>query len=392
MEINRRIYYITAPIGLDAKVFRAFKKPQERFAIMRIVSLIRIFQRQEEGKRNFFVNLDRNTLVDTAGKTYRVYLDWLIANNVIEENSIYKASDFSKSYRFTEKAFKKDISVAKWEVSENDFVEEEYKKRLSTTTFTPNGEFDSELLYCIEHENNLVVNNADEILENLPIDDLSYASEWFYKINRGQCFPNPQGRSSRFYLNSIMIESKYRKYISYNNTPLIDLDIKCCHPAFLDLLSNNQLLFNNNIFGIGAYVFPFLIGEFVNLNEFYNKDFYNELASFLGKTREETKVEFNKYKNSDKDIIRTHKITEWYVRNGKQHVVDFLVKTENVWKVLENIETELMCSICNRCIDLDLVFIRQHDGFLTIPEHLSAVNAILSEHPHSIFQYKTENL
>lgn len=342
MEINRRIYYITAPIGLDAKVFRAFKKPQERFAIMRIVSLIRIFQRQEEGKRNFFVNLDRNTLVDTAGKTYRVYLDWLIANNVIEENSIYKASDFSKSYRFTEKAFKKDISVAKWEVSENDFVEEEYKKRLSTTTFTPNGEFDSELLYCIEHENNLVVNNADEILENLPIDDLSYASEWFYKINRGQCFPNPQGRSSRFYLNSIMIESKYRKYISYNNTPLIDLDIKCCHPAFLDLLSNNQLLFNNNIFGIGAYVFPFLIGEFVNLNEFYNKDFYNELASFLGKTREETKVEFNKYKNSDKDIIRTHKITEWYVRNGKQHVVDFLLKTENVWKVLENIETELM--------------------------------------------------
>jgi hypothetical protein len=404
MELNRRIYYITSPAGLESKVFRQFKEPSERFAVMRLVSYIRICQKNYEDDQNNFVNIHREKLKNISGDDYRKYIDWLVENKIIEVNEKYSnLQDFTKSYRFTQKTYDKPIVVTKYETKILEQDSESYNSEINDTTFTPDGKYEKELLYCLQHENQLSIPDADNIIESLDDSQKSYASEWFYEINKGKCFPNPQAKSTRFYFNSIMMSSRYRKYMIYNkNKTLINYDIKCAHPAFIKLLANFDINpnnnNNNNIMYRDTYVSSILRGTACKnklIESFYNEgDFYDNLRKpFVHMTRENAKKEFNRYKNlSDKSKKKDHIFTQRLVDMGHTDMANYIVESNDIWYILEQIETEYMCTICNRAIDEQIVFIRQHDGFLTTIEDAPIFDNILAEPELLIFRTKKENL
>ena len=77
---------------------------------------------------------------------------------------------------------------------------------------------------------------------------------------------------------------------------------------------------------------------------------------------------------------------------GHKDMADYIIQANNIWSILEQLETDLMCSICNRCIEQQIVYIRQHDGFLTLLEDKDKVDAIINEPTHNLFRYKSEIL
>ena len=281
MELSNRVYYISSPVGLESKVIKTFSDSAERFAVLRIVSYIRICQHMFQNKKNMFVNIHWELLTDISGKNYRKYISWLVENKIIEVNESYSnREDFTKSYRYTDKAYNKPLNVSKWIVKDLVDNDSKYKTDISSMIFTPDGKYDKELLYCIQHENQLSIPNSEDIIDSLPDEDKSYASEWFNKINSGQCIPSPQDKSTRFYLNSIMMDGEYRKYLIYNkNQDILNYDIKSAYPSFIKYIC----LFNSYSSSSyhTSYVIPILIGEFSKnsiLQSFYNDgDFYDIL-------------------------------------------------------------------------------------------------------------------
>lgn len=405
MQLNRRIYYITSPIGLISKLYQEYT--QEVFAIMRIVSYIRVAQKQHCDGKNLYVNISRDILVSCAGKNYRKYIDWLIYNEIIDVNESYSTEKkFTKSYRYTEKAYNKPISVTKWEVDVLDEVPREYYTKVNNTIFTPYGEYDTQLLYCLEHENALSIPKAEEVIDSLDDDMKSYASEWFYEINKGKCFPPPQNKSTRFYFNSIMMNSSLRKYLVYDkNKALINYDIKTAYPAFIKLLAmygkNEHVIadedntitsidFNNNIIyssDIPTYVFSILSRGTIEKDcgtidfDFYkNGDFYDKLSEKTAFDRKQVKIEYNKYINSNDTLYKKkHVFTKRLIEMGHEDMAEYIINAQNIWLILEAMETELMVDICNRCIQRQIPFIRQHDGFLTTLENKDMIEKILAD-------------
>ena len=111
MLLNRRIYYISSPIGLISKVRKEYDC-NEAFGVMRIVSYVRIAQKQYCDGKNLYANISRDVLRACAGDKYRTYIDWLIENKIIEVNESYSSEKhYTKSYRYTDKAYNKSLSV-----------------------------------------------------------------------------------------------------------------------------------------------------------------------------------------------------------------------------------------------------------------------------------------
>jgi len=400
MLLNRRIYYISSPIGLISKVRKEYDC-NEAFGVMRIVSYIRIAQKQYCDGKNLYANISRDVLRACAGDNYRTYIDWLIENKIIEVNESYSSEKhYTKSYRYADKAYNKSLTVTKWEIDVLKETSEKYNEKLQETTFTPNGQYDNELLYCLEHENLLSVPNPEEIIDTLQDEDKSYASEWFYEINKGQCFPTPQEKSTRFYFNSIMMSSSLRKYLIYNKKEtLINFDIKTAYPAFTKFLAMLPQ-YKDNIPSIPTYVSAILIGGTIKNErgtlcfDFYNNgDFYDSLMSNTNMTRKQCKIEYNKYTNSnDVEYKRNHIFTDKLITMGNGDMAEYIIQANNIWLILEAVETAIMVWVCNECIDKQLPFIRQHDGFITTSDSLYDIEEILNRHFGKIFTFKAANL
>lgn len=393
---------MSSPVGLISKVNKEYDS-NEAFGVMRIVSYIRIAQKQYCDGKNLFANISREVLRACAGDKYRKYIDWLIMNNIIEVNESYSVDQkFTKSYRYTAKAYSKPLTVTKWEIDILQDTPYNYDKKINETIFTPNGKYDNELLYCLEHENLLSIPNPEEIIDSLPDDDKSFASEWFYEINKGMCFPTPQKKSTRFYFNSIMMSSNLRKYMIYNkNETLLNFDIKTAYPAFTKLLALLTPLDNNNIISyIPTYVSAILRGGTIKKQcgtlcfDFYNKgDFYGALMADTSMDREDCKKEYQKYTNSnDSEYKHNHIFTNKLIDMGHADMAEYIIKANNIWLILEEIETQIMVWVCNACIDKQIPFIRQHDGFLTTSESIRDIEQILNTHYGQLFMFKREIL
>jgi hypothetical protein len=414
MQLNRKIYYISSPVGLISKVYKHFDQ-NEAFGILRIISYIRIAQKQYTDGKNLYVNIPRNIFVACAGKKYRSYINWLIDNNIIQVNESYSTTNkFSKSYRYTDSAYSKPLSVTKWYIDVLSDTDEIYNEKIKETVFTPNGIFDNTLLYCLEHENLLSIPNPEEIIDSLPIDEKSYASEWFYEINKGKCFPSPQSKSTRFYFNSIMMSSNYRKYLVYNKTEtLVNYDIKTAYPAFTKLLSIysspiptyvfsiiDEVINNNNSSYPPTYVFSIFIelgkkifDKDIAFDFYKNGDFYDNLMIGTNFDRKQCKIEYNKYTNSnDKEYKRNHIFTQKLESMGHKDMADYIINSSNIWHILEHMETIVLWDICRNCISEQIPFIRQHDGFLTTKDSISKIENILSYRWDKIFIFKKEIL
>jgi hypothetical protein len=319
--------------------------------------------------------------------------------------SIPKGDDgkaFCKSFRFASHILSSDFVLTKWDTSKIEPTDEEIEKTIGETIFTPNGEHDAELLYCLQHERLLSIPNPDEAISKLieedkQADDICYLDEWFYRINSDKYLPSPQEKSSRFYFNSVMMPTSGRRFLRYENmSRLVNYDIQTAYPAFIKLLSNAGAsgIGNNKEDGVYRTIAcSIFIGKVcITLDDFYRKDFYSDLIIGTSyKTRDEAKQPFNSYRNhKSMEYRRNHIFTKRLIEMGEPEMARFITETEQTWDILEEMETNLLCSICNRCMDLDLVFIRQHDGFLTIPDHVQKIEAVLQEYPHNIFRYKKE--
>lgn len=419
MVLKRRILHLVTPIGLQNRVFRYWKKPSERLGVIRLVSYIAITQRKEHGDNNLFVNVYWETIRRIAGNNYRKSLLWLEQQNVIEINQKYKVESdaitdaYAKSYRFTDKVFKNSFVVTRWDTNDlcNDNIEID-----GNINLTPDGKYDKELLYCIEHERQLRVPDADNIIENLLVGsdrDLPFiqaeASYHFNIINSGDFVPSPQLKSSRFYLQSVMMPRSLRKYLRYGNdrVNLINYDIVTAYPYFIKLIASeldyNNKINNNNITFFergeegkgdkGRY--NCLVNPPMTFctESFYKEDFYNKInKEGTYKNRDEVKKAFNSYRNSKRNIKETHQITKRLYAIGEGAMADYIISNDNLWLALETMETELMCAICNLCESNGLVLIRAHDGFLTLPEHKESVDAILAHPKFQNIKFKSEQL
>lgn len=400
--VRGRSHYLLTPRGVPAKVFKSFKKKIDRFKVLRLISLVRHFQFRFNDGHNAFTNIPVDVLRSTAGNGYKKYLEYLSDYDVLELNDIYRKGEFSKSYRFTPASFRKGFTVTKWIV---DALLD--KPSDDGIPFTPNGIYDAQLIYCLEFELRLVVPEPDTISETFDTpEDISYSSEWFYRINNGSSFlPNKQEKSSRFYFNSIMMPSKYRKYLRYGDKleELVNFDICSAYPSFIKTLciaasgdsnrssSNNGL--NNNKVYKETSVSYLLIGKNIQMGDFYSADFYQKLVDGVTyKNRDSVKVAFNSYRNLDcKEKRMRHPLTKRLIEIGEVDMANWIANTDRSHQILEDYESALLAAICDRCIDLDIIFIRHHDGFLTTMEHKESMSKLLSEE-FSMFKFKSNTL
>jgi hypothetical protein len=77
---------------------------------------------------------------------------------------------------------------------------------------------------------------------------------------------------------------------------------------------------------------------------------------------------------------------------GNGDMAEYIIQANNVWLILEAMETAIMVWVCNECIDKQLPFIRQHDGFITTSDSLYDIEEILNRHFDKIFTFKAANL
>lgn len=397
MELNRRTYHMTSPIGLISKVYQAFDST-DAFAVIRIVSYIRIAQKEYADGNNMFVNISRQKMRDIAGDNYRKYLLWLETNDIIEINESYSTEQhYTKSYRYTSKSYDKPITVTKWQIDVLDDTHVAYESKVDSTVFTPEGKYDNELLYCLEHENMLFVPDPESIIDRLPDKMKSYASEWFYEINRGKCLPKPQSKSTRFYFNSILMSKDLRSYLKYDKNKSLELanyDIKTAYPSFTKLLAIYNNKNRTDVQSILILAYHLDSEDKKVLYDFFNAgDFYYLLSKDTKFDRESIKKEYNKYTNSnDVEYKKNHIFTKRLYEMGHSDMADYIINANNIWITLEEMETSILIDVCNNCIANGIPFIRQHDGFLTTKESIVYMNDALSNGYSSIFKFKCEAL
>jgi hypothetical protein len=194
-----------------------------------------------------------------------------------------------------------------------------------------------------------------------------------------------------------MMDSEYRKYLIYNKKQhILNYDIKSAYPAFIKYISLFNYYYSSS--SHTSYAIPILIGEFSKtdvLQSFYNDgDFYDILRKpYDNMSRKQAKTLFQVYINSNNTIKKQeHIFTKRLEEMGHKDMADYIIQANNIWTILEQLETDLMCSICNRCIEQQIVYIRQHDGFLTLLEDKDKVDSIINEPIHNLFRYKSEIL
>ena len=263
MELKERSYYLYTIKGILAKVFKRFKKPSERFGVLRIMSLIRHYQMTYNEGDNAFVNIGCHTLIRTAGwGFYKTAISWLIELGYIEENSIYCVNNFSKAFKFIAIKFVRGFEVVNWNTEGLSYTDDGYAEAIDGITFTPDGRYDAELLYCLENERRLSVPNEKEIVDEMvcrsandeDMLNVTKATYWFEDVNSGNFIPSQQRESTRFYFPSIMMPSGLRKHLRYNKaTTLVNFDIKTAYPVFIKLIAMGGAL--NNNYGITGQLF-----------------------------------------------------------------------------------------------------------------------------------------
>ncbi len=372
MRIKRNTYHFYVPVGAVERVLKDFTKDGERFAALRVLSIIQILQiKNGEFEDNEFVPISRETFRLTAGSNYNKFLDYFIHDNqLIEPFLSDKTGNFSystggeckafcKKYRFTKKH---QFEVIVWEQSKliSDGLID------GNLVFTPKSKHDAELLYCLNFERKLSLDES--AIDEIDDEWTGYYSYMCERINNGNFIPATQDESTRFYFNSVVLKNQFKKYLRYDGKDnLVNFDITCAYPSFLmEKIYNNQTGGRGGGGEEGGHMCP------------SNKsDFYSIIGDGLSLNRDILKIEFGKYINLKKSIKIKHPFTALLRKRGFTEMADFICKKEEVWRELEDVETELLCRLIRECITLGIPLIRQHDGFLCLKENIEQLNAMI---------------
>lgn len=182
---------------------------------------------------------------------YKQYINYLIQNKIIYTDNSYKPDEFSKNYSLTTEYRNKELVSEV--ISDYTLIKREKKlqKRINTKRRYLDKWFNSKL----EIDVNGAINEAKRIKYNQKdnIDNknnkMKLTAEEYYaitlnsitKIHNQRYNLSIDNTSKRYHSNLTQLKSNFRKYITYNNKKLIEIDIKTSQP-YLSIIPLNYYL------------------------------------------------------------------------------------------------------------------------------------------------------
>jgi len=402
MKLLQQTETFDIPSDVDDVIKNTFT-PKEYTDVLNIIKHIQDLSRYVK-KQNDFVRIARKSFMNIiSGKNrdkYAVLLNKLADKNIIQIDHSYCTAENNKKckgYKLTD-IFKNTTSI-----SSVNIIKKDNKQYIDT--LTPDGKYDKQFLYSWKNEQNLFFPSIDAITKRNKTVKLTDAHYWFNAVTNKHMPRCTSSRiSSRFYFNSISMPSKIRKRLRYNKNgsahKLYNYDIKACAPAIMNMIAallNNvinpsvissvpglsSLLFNSSL-----YVSHFSAKSPSPMNSDYNNNvinnnpvfnysfyvgrFYDEIAKRINKRKSTAKRWFNIYRNSSEKTNTLSTIRKCLsIHNalkdmGYNHMIEVMEKTN--WLLYDEIETIILAYISDLAAEDNLVFIRQHDGWISPKE------------------------
>lgn len=207
-----------------------------------------------------YVPLYSPLLKRRLGNNYRKYLDYLVLNGVLLENSQYMPGKYSRSFMFhTHYQQKvKPVLIHKYTLIKSilKFIDFEYNIDDDSSNFIE----DEEPLECLFkwYNSNLTIDYKEAIrwldnefekdernfLVNDPIRRYNKRFIPVSKFHRGQFTPTLDTTAGRLHSSLTQLKKELRQFIKYDNQTLVSIDIKNSQPylstVLLDINKINQ--------------------------------------------------------------------------------------------------------------------------------------------------------
>ncbi len=219
-------------------------------------------RRKDEKFMGGFIPLHSSILRRKLGDTYRKHLDYLIQQNVLEEDSQYFVGQKSRGFKFTPAH---NTEVKPVEITKKTLIKSILK--FTNIDFDKNTIFSNELdvsyLYKWFNPNlSIHFENAQDWLyqeylksggkDNVYLEEnamMTYNKRLIpvYKLERGEFSPTIDKTASRLHSTLTQIKSELRQFITYENKTLVSVDIKNSQPYLSCVLFNKDCFNNGNI-------------------------------------------------------------------------------------------------------------------------------------------------
>lgn len=219
--------YIPSNLNLGAE-----KHSDKYYYIISILYYARIFDKRFTPES--YISLNAKVLVQIFGGRYKQYLIFLLKRKIIETDNQYFPNVKSKGYRLTKKY--RDVMFKKVEIVDKKLIAKiEKHKQVQKSTSNSTYEY---LEYCLKNVSVDYSGAYNYIEQNIT------GFNRFISYNLSLDLINsPEDRSlivdsiaGRVHTNVSNLPKKLRKFLSYKNEPLVEIDLANSQPFFLNLL------------------------------------------------------------------------------------------------------------------------------------------------------------
>jgi hypothetical protein len=224
----------------------AGRHPDKYYYILTQLYYGRIFNKGLE--HDSFICLSAKILHNILGGDYKKYLQFLLANEIIESDNQYITGQKSKGYRLTEKYRKQKFQqeqITNYNIIENVEMfqaEQENKIKLNQHRY----------IYDCLQQIKIDAEGARNYIEQNIYDNEEYSS---YNISvdlieSKSFFFTVDSTAGRVHNNITNLSRNLRPFLRYNNEKLVEIDIANSQPFLFNILINNYGTYNNNLRGI----------------------------------------------------------------------------------------------------------------------------------------------
>lgn len=218
--------------------------------------------------------------IQSITSDYRLYLDYLIKNNVIESDNTYIKGEKPKGYNYTA-TFKTDL--APYYVTDSTLIKKIAKHDLF------NFDKSNKLKYLSKwYDDKLQINyieakakNKEIYVMNLILDidnaynKFAHADLSIEKLNNHKYIFHRDNTSYRIHSNLTVLNKQFRPYITYDNQSLVSLDFSNSQPFLSSVLFTNSF-YDKNHSGLNLYKLNRSI-----YNEMYNNHAIRDVLKYI---------------------------------------------------------------------------------------------------------------
>ncbi len=359
-----------------------------------------------------FVSLCSDILIKTIGKNYNQYLNIFKDNKIIDKTNYCTSCHTCNRFRINE--YWLDSQLKEYEIGNYSS-----KKRISkhkTKRIMPSITKKYNHLWRWFNSDKFKLNTGLALKElqklNLSKDKFRSNINSIYNFKNGNIWFIRHNKDKRIHTNLTNMKSEVRKFLTYDDETLINIDIKNSQIYFLlSVITNN--LYNKDTYIIPEYSLETLCSKEIKRFKYLvlNGIFYTHLGNKLIKEKgtngvyelrkysEKYKGMISKYEDDPRKLMKSVTFEILFSDNKSQSsekkwfkkefptIMAFVeeIKREDHNKLallLQNIEAEAVLDIATKNIhkyDKNIPMFTIHDSIMTIKEHVETVERIFKE-------------